>query len=312
MWVPTDSILEGATRVMPNLIEESFQRHRVLLATPVTMIALLSGVAAALHQEEQQEKLHRNALEIQQAGERLYNGVRRHAAAYETLGKRLNSTLQAYDAGVSSIQGNLLQGAKQMRELGGGEGEEPTEPEELRSQARSFTSRELRNLAEAERADSNELAEQRAFEKLSPDPESVQLTAANETPRQAPTTDSESAAPRRGPGRQTERPVSGSRPSSFRLWDEEYPVRSNRDVLLGVANLLYQEDPDEFELSTQLHGRTRQYVSRSEHDHTHPLRVGDSDYWIEGNHSANDAIALAQRLLDHLGYSSDELEVLYR
>ncbi len=143
MWIPTDSILEGATRVMPDLIERAFSDHRVLLATPVTMIALVSGVAAALHQEEQQEKLHRNAVAIQQSGERLYSGVRRHATVYAQLGTRLSRVVQAYDDGISSIQGNLLQGAKQMRELGGGEGEEAPEPEALRLTSRQFSSKEL-------------------------------------------------------------------------------------------------------------------------------------------------------------------------
>ena len=150
MWIPTDSILEGATRVMPDLIEKAFADHRVLLATPVTMIALVSGVAAALHQEEQQELLHKNALEIQQAGERLYNGVRRHATVYAKLGKQLDSAVRTYDEGVSSIQGNLLQGAKQMRDLGGGEGEEAPEPDELRLETKAFRSRELRELADSQ------------------------------------------------------------------------------------------------------------------------------------------------------------------
>lgn len=143
MWIPTDSILEGATRVMPDLIERVFSDHRVLLATPVTMIALVSGVAAALHQEEQQEKLHQNAQAIQQAGERLYSGVRRHATVYAQLGTRLSRAVQAYDDGISSMQGNLLQGAKQMRALGGGEGEEAPEPDALRLSTREFRSREL-------------------------------------------------------------------------------------------------------------------------------------------------------------------------
>ena len=149
MWIPTDSILEGATRVMPDLIERTFSDHRVLLTTPVTMIALVSGVAAALHQEEQQEKLHQNAVAIQQAGERLYSGVRRHASVYAQLGRRLSSAVQAYDDGISSIQGNLLQGAKQMRELGGGEGEEAPEPDALRLTTREFRSKELVDAADS-------------------------------------------------------------------------------------------------------------------------------------------------------------------
>ena len=144
MWIPTDSILEGATRAMPALIEETFSKHRVLLATPVTMIALVSGLAAALRQEEEQELLHKNALEIQAAGQRLYDGVRRHAQVYGRLGSQLETLVRTYDEGVGSIQGNLLQGARQMRELGGGrDGIAAPEPSQLHLSPRRFNRPEL-------------------------------------------------------------------------------------------------------------------------------------------------------------------------
>ncbi len=149
MWIPTDSILEGATRAAPALIEDTFSKHRVLLATPVTMIALVSGLAAALRQEEEQELLHENALAIQAAGQRLYDGVRRHAQVYGRLGSQLETLLRTYDDGVGSIQGNLLQGARQMRELGGGrEGIAAPEPEEIRLSPRKITSKDLLDVVE--------------------------------------------------------------------------------------------------------------------------------------------------------------------
>ena len=144
MWIPTDSILEGATRVMPDLIDKAFSQHRVLLATPVTMIALVSGVAAALRQEEEQELLHENAVKIQAAGQRLYDGVRRHAQVYGRLGNQLETAIRTYDEGVGSIQGNLLQGARQMRELGGGrEGIAAPEPSNLHLSPRRFNRPDL-------------------------------------------------------------------------------------------------------------------------------------------------------------------------
>lgn len=144
MWIPTDSILEGATRVMPDLIERAFSQHRVLLATPVTMIALVSGVAASLRQEEEQELLHENAVKIQAAGQRLYDGVRRHAQVYGRLGNQLETAIRTYDEGVGSIQGNLLQGARQMRELGGGrEGIAAPEPSNLHLSPRRFNRPDL-------------------------------------------------------------------------------------------------------------------------------------------------------------------------
>ena len=149
MWIPTDSILEGATRVMPDLIEEAFTRHRVLLATPVTMIALITGVASALRHEEQTEKLHKNAIRIQEAGTLLYGGVRNHAAAYLKLGRQLNRVFGAYDDGVKSIQGNLIRGARDMRELGAGDGDEIEEPGPLHLETRQYRSVELQDLNEA-------------------------------------------------------------------------------------------------------------------------------------------------------------------
>ena len=149
MWIPTDSILEGATRANPTLIEDAFSKDRVLLATPVTMIALVSGLAAALRQEEQVEMLHRNALQIQEAGNLLYGGVRNHAADYLKLGRDLNRVFKTYDSGVASIQGNLIRGAKDMRELGAGDGDEIADPEPLNLETRQFRSVGLRDLNEA-------------------------------------------------------------------------------------------------------------------------------------------------------------------
>ena len=102
MWIPSDSILEAATRARPDLIAEAFEKHRVLLATPVTMLALVTGVAEALRQE----RFHEKANEIQQHAQTIYDGVRRHAEHYARLGRAISSTAKAYDTGVGSLQGD--------------------------------------------------------------------------------------------------------------------------------------------------------------------------------------------------------------
>lgn len=150
MWIPSDSILEAATRARPDLIAEAFEKHRVLLATPVTMLALVTGVAEALRQE----RFHDKANEIQQHAQTIYDGVRRHAEHYARLGRAISSTTKAYDNGVASLQGDLLVGARRMRELGGGtEGKDAPEPDELALTTRKLTHRELRDLNPADAAD---------------------------------------------------------------------------------------------------------------------------------------------------------------
>ena len=150
MWIPSDSILEAATRARSDLIAEAFEKHRVLLATPVTMLALVTGVAEALRQE----RFHDKANEIQHHAQTIYDGVRRHAEHYARLGRAIASTAKAYDSGVGSLQGDLLVGARRMRELGGGtEGKDAPEPDELAVTTRSLTHRELRDLNPADAAD---------------------------------------------------------------------------------------------------------------------------------------------------------------
>ncbi len=150
MWIPSDSILEAATRARPDLIAEAFEKHRVLLATPVTMLALVTGVAEALRQE----RFHDKANEIQQHAQTIYDGVRRHAEHYARLGRAISSTAKAYDTGVGSLQGDLLVGARRMRELGGGtEGKDAPELDELAVTTRNLTHRELRDLNPADAAD---------------------------------------------------------------------------------------------------------------------------------------------------------------
>ncbi|MDE2894127.1 MAG: DNA recombination protein RmuC [Chloroflexota bacterium] len=150
MWIPSDSILEAATRARPDLIAEAFEKHRVLLATPVTMLALVTGVAEALRQE----RFHEKANEIQQHAQTIYDGVRRHAEHYARLGRAISSTAKAYDTGVGSLQGDLLVGARRMRELGGGtEGKDAPELDELAVTTRSLTHRELSDLNPADAAD---------------------------------------------------------------------------------------------------------------------------------------------------------------
>lgn len=141
MWIPSDSIVEAAVRVRPSLVEDVFTRDRVLIATPVTMLALVTGVAAAL----EQERFNESALEIREHAQTIYDGLRRHADAYTKLGRNLATAVNGYNEGLRSMQGNLLSGATKIRELGGApSGDVISEPEPLDAATREFTRPALR------------------------------------------------------------------------------------------------------------------------------------------------------------------------
>ena len=348
MWIPTDSILEGATRALPDLIEQAFDRHRVLLATPVTMIALLSGVAAALRQEEQHEQLQQNAQAIQEAGQRLYDGVRRHARVYAELGSAIERLSNKYNDGVGSIQGNLLQGARQMRELGGGvEGSEAEVPSRLTHESRNFTSRELREPEErgedavagfeAESLPSHAepvepvVTDQDEGENIVPtnersdilaDSVSLPLDGARVGGEYAPTAQAHEVTQLPGSrGRRRERPqlrrepAEGNRksaPSAFRLWGETHEVKHWNDILVGVANQIYQRRRGDFLTALSWRGsKGRQYVATAPHQLKQPRRIGESDYWIEVNHSAEKCFERAGLLLEHFGFDGNDLTLVH-
>lgn len=141
MWIPSDSIVEAAVRVRPSLVEDVFTRYRVLIATPVTMLALVTGVAAAL----EQERFNESALEIRKHAQTIYHGLRRHADAYAKLGRSLATAANRYNDGLASMQGNLLSSATKIRELGGApSGDEIGEPDQLDVTIKQFTRPALR------------------------------------------------------------------------------------------------------------------------------------------------------------------------
>ena len=71
MYVPTDPILDAAMKAKPAIWQDTWQRHRVLIATPGLLIAFLRTVAAGLaaggHPEEcpeDSEKVLRNCTAV--------------------------------------------------------------------------------------------------------------------------------------------------------------------------------------------------------------------------------------------------------
>jgi len=110
----------------PSLIEYGVER-KVIPASPTTLIALLRAVAYGWQQEAMEE----NARTISELGRNLYDAVRTLGNHFGTLGLRLQSTLEAYNQSVGSLEGNVLVKARKFKELqaaNGGEEIKPLDP----------------------------------------------------------------------------------------------------------------------------------------------------------------------------------------
>ena len=129
MFLPGEMFFSAALEQDPSLIEfgATGNARRVIPASPTTLIALLRAVAYGWQQEAMEE----NARKISDLGKSLYEAVRTLGNHFQTLGTRLQSTLEAYNQAVGSLEGNVLVKARRFRELqaaNGGEEVRQLEP----------------------------------------------------------------------------------------------------------------------------------------------------------------------------------------
>ena len=112
MFLPGEMFFSAALEQDPTLIEFGVDR-KVIPASPTTLIALLRAVAYGWQQEAMEE----NARQISELGRNMYESVRALAKHFSDLGARLNSSLDAYNKAVGSLEGNVLVKARRFKDL---------------------------------------------------------------------------------------------------------------------------------------------------------------------------------------------------
>jgi DNA recombination protein RmuC len=113
MFVPNDTCLSAAFAQDPELLEFAFQQ-RVLLTTPVTLLALLKAVAYGW----QQQAIAENASQIARQGKEIHDRVAVFVGHLKKTGENLGGAVQAYNAAVGSLETRLLPAVRRLRELG--------------------------------------------------------------------------------------------------------------------------------------------------------------------------------------------------
>ncbi|WP_448631487.1 DNA recombination protein RmuC [Cellulomonas soli] len=121
MFVPAESFLHAAVEQDPSLIEYAFERN-VVIATPVTLLALLRTVAYAWRQDA----LAENAQAVLTLGKELHGRLATMGSHLARLGRSLDAAAGAYNQTVSSLETRVLVSARRFAALDVVDGELPT------------------------------------------------------------------------------------------------------------------------------------------------------------------------------------------
>jgi DNA recombination protein RmuC len=115
LFLAGDHFLSAALEREPELLERALAR-KVLLATPVTLISVLKGVAYGWRQE----RLAQNAEELRRIASEFHERVRVFAETYADAGRHLAKAVDAYNRSAGSWDARLAPSLKRMRDLGVG------------------------------------------------------------------------------------------------------------------------------------------------------------------------------------------------
>ncbi len=113
LFIPNDGCLSAALGRDPMLMEEAL-KHRVLLASPNTLFALLKAVAFGWQQQEATQ----NALRVADLGREIAERLTVFSKHLERVGGSLTNATNAYNQAVGSLESRVMSSARKLREMG--------------------------------------------------------------------------------------------------------------------------------------------------------------------------------------------------
>ena len=113
LFLPGETFLSTALSLQPELMELSADSG-VILATPMTLIAMLRAIAFGWRQEASNE----NALQIAQKAKELCERLGTLSEYFQKLGKSLGQSVESYNQAMASLESRVMVSVRQMTDLG--------------------------------------------------------------------------------------------------------------------------------------------------------------------------------------------------
>jgi len=113
MFIPNEACLGTAFENDPDLLEYAIDK-KVLISSPVNLIALLRAVAYGW----QQHQITKNALKIAPEGQELYNRLERFIDRLTDVGKYLKKSVEGYNRALGSLDKRLIPAVRRFQEMG--------------------------------------------------------------------------------------------------------------------------------------------------------------------------------------------------
>jgi DNA recombination protein RmuC len=112
MFLPGETLFSAALQHDLSLIEHGLQQ-KVLLASPITLIALLTTVAHTWRQEA----LTENYREVARLGKEFYERLAKFTEHFDEVRRKLDGAVQAYNSAAGSFEARVLVSARKLKDL---------------------------------------------------------------------------------------------------------------------------------------------------------------------------------------------------
>jgi DNA recombination protein RmuC len=136
LFLPGDSFLSAAIESDPAIMDDAI-RLRVLLATPMTLIALLK----AAHYGWNRDAISKNAEEISALGRDLHDRLATFMDHLGSSAKGLSAAVLHFNRAIGNLETRLMPGAVKLAELGAKGAKELTAPEHIELEVREVVKR---------------------------------------------------------------------------------------------------------------------------------------------------------------------------